>query len=63
VTRSNYQPPGRRHSLERQFEAEEQRFNRMFKFAFVLWLLWVLICLGLLIAGVWVAAHFIQKWW
>jgi hypothetical protein len=52
VTRSNYQPPGRR-----------QRFNRMFKFAFVLWLLWVLICLGLLIAGVWVAAHFIQKWW
>lgn len=47
----------------RQFNQTQKLVTRSFKTAFALWVLWMLFCLCALAGIVYVAIHFIQKYW
>jgi len=50
----------------RLFNDENDPFKSMAKFFglfFGIWIVWILICLTAIAGLVWVAIHFIQKYW
>lgn len=49
--------------FERQFNRTQKLVTRGFKVAFLAWILWALFCLCALAGVIYVAIHFIQKYW
>ena len=49
--------------FEAQFGKIESRTDRVFKFAFVAWVIWALAILSLIGGFVYAAIHFIGKYW
>lgn len=49
--------------FEQNFDLTEKRVNWGIRIVFFLWVMWVLFCLSLLGGAIYVAIHFISKYW
>ena len=49
--------------FEHNFDRVERNVGRFFKFGLIAWGLWLLFCLSLIGGGLYVAIHFISKYW
>jgi hypothetical protein len=49
--------------MTKRYSNFDRDFDRLAKGAVIAWITWVLICLGLAIGVIYVAIHFIAKYW